>query len=221
VLEVTERLGKKPGTLALGLVDRAVEGDIDGLRESDLPPTPRRRIHAFLARLLRVRPPYAGASFAELIRRARLEQSLASDLEAAYLVSGSCLVELLGSGAAGAEDRELHQRMLYAEVARRIPLATWLRALRRDPAVWLVNALSLARMRAPDLLVLLSPDEGTRRVAELLRRTHRTELLGRRAGRRPAGRGCDRRSLPARCPRALTKPGSGQSRADPNERGSR
>jgi hypothetical protein len=178
VLAMMERLGSAQGVLALGLADRAVQVDSDGARDSDLPPVRSRRWHRVLAGLVGTRPPYEGAQFAELAKRAWQERAASEDVEAQFFVAeGSALVELLVPGASGTDDRELHQRMLYAEGSRRLPVGHWWRTLRKDPEVWLLNALSFARMRAPGLLVLLSADDAQRRVAEILRRSRKTEVL--------------------------------------------
>jgi len=178
VLGLLERLGSAPGALVLGLADRALEADSDGLRDSDAPPVRPRGWHGLLAKLVGTRRPYEGARFAELTKRAWQERAASEDVEARFLVAeGSALVDFLVSGASGMEDRELHQRMLYAEGSRRLPLGHWWRTLRNDPEVWLLNALSFARMRAPGLIVLLSADDAERRVAETLRRAGKTEVL--------------------------------------------
>ena len=178
VLGMIAELGSAEGVLALGLVDRTVEADSDGVRDSDLPTVRPRAWHGLLARLVKTRPPYDGAAFAALTRRARQERAASEDVEARFFVAeGSALVDLLVSGASGADDRDLHQRVLYAEGLRRLPVGHWWRTLRRDPEVWLLNALSFTRMRAPGLVVLLSADDAHRRVGEILRRARRTEVL--------------------------------------------
>jgi len=178
VLEMMARLGSGEGALALGLTEHAVEADSDGTRDSDLPPLRARRWQALLARLVGTRPPYEGARFAQLATRAREERAASEDVEARFFVAeGSALVALLVAGVSGADDHELHQRMLYAEGSRRLPVGHWWRTLRRDPEVWLLNALSFARMRAPGLLVLLTADENEHRVAEILRRAKKAEIL--------------------------------------------
>ncbi len=146
------------------------------------PVVPLRRWHTGVAKLLGVPAPHEGRRFAELTRRARAEQALCRHAGGPFVVTDGCaLVDLLASSRPGgeqpaSEDHDAYTRLLFAESQRRIPLLHWWRLAREDPAVFLLNALSLARMRAPRVLVLLSASEGERRVAELLRRTRGTEV---------------------------------------------
>jgi hypothetical protein len=169
-----------------GFVEDAIVGGDDGL-----PQASRKAWHQLAARIAGTRSPHDGARFADLIRRARAERTLREDSRRRYVVlDGSALVELLAGhppASGPAEDRELYQKLLYAEVERRIPVRQWARIGREDSEIWLLNALSLARLRAPDVLVVVSPDPQERRVAELLRRTRRTSVLEVDAGHDAAG----------------------------------
>jgi 1-acyl-sn-glycerol-3-phosphate acyltransferase len=177
--EVSVRMGR-----ALGLTDRVIVAEKGAWREDPSCAVPRKGWHEIAARVVRARPPYDGPRFADLVRRGRWEQGLCGDPDArAVVAEGAALVAFLASGVRGveADDRELYQRLLFATAQRRIPFRSWWRVVRDDPEVWLLDALSLARLREPAVLVLLDDDPATRRVADLLRRTRRTEIV------RPSG----------------------------------
>jgi 1-acyl-sn-glycerol-3-phosphate acyltransferase len=175
---------------ALGWTDRVL------LAENGRPRDPRAKAsrakawHGLAARIVGARAPHDGARFAQLVRRARIEQALCADPDAGVVVTdGSALVDLLAStlSSNGADDRELYQRLQHATAQRRIPFTSWWQAAREDPEGWLLNALSLARMHEPTVLVLEDDEPAHRRIADLLRRTRRTEVID--ASRQPEAAG--------------------------------
>ena len=174
---------------ALGWTDRVLVAEEGAARESKAKASRAKAWHGLAARIVGARPPHDGARFAQLVRRARIEQALCADPEAGVVVTdGSALVDLLASGlsSAASDDRELYQKLQHATAQRRIPVTSWWETAREDPEGWLLNALSLARMHEPTVLVLEDDDPARRRVADLLRRTRRTEVI------EPAARAQDR-----------------------------
>jgi 1-acyl-sn-glycerol-3-phosphate acyltransferase len=186
--EVARVLAEDAEEGALLLADDVLEVNDDAASEPTARLPRRRGWHALLARITGTRPPLDGVRFAELVRRGRAEQDLARDpLGRPAATEGCALMELLVAAPEMlATDREAHQRVVYAEALRRIPLRNWPAARRSDPEVWLLNAWSLARLAAPAVLVCLAPGETDRRAAAVLRRARKTLVLEAPAGTSPA-----------------------------------
>jgi 1-acyl-sn-glycerol-3-phosphate acyltransferase len=139
-----------------------------------------------------------GNKFAEMIERARVDETLQDGSRARFVVAdGSPLVDLLAWAEAdfysGAFDEKgLQQLLLYVSGARRIPLRQWPRFLRKAPEVWLLNVFDLAQPPAPDVLVLTRREpagsaegelqEGYERVAAVLRK-RRVDVVELQAGK--------------------------------------
>ena len=190
-LALTERLGK--GGRTIGISDAIVEADAAGIRESQgLPHARSLFTPKALAWAFRTGGLYRGNKFAEMVHRARLDESLQDGRNARFVVGqGNPLVDLLAWGEAdfheGAFDEKgLQQLLLFVSGARRIPLSQWLRFVRKVPEVWLLNVFDLAQPPAPDVLVLTLRDQneaflgrlqdGYRQVASVLKR-RRTEVV--------------------------------------------
>lgn len=170
---------------ALGWTDRVLVAEDGAVRDAQAKASRAKAWHGLAARIVGARAPYDGSRFAQLVRRARIEQALCADPEAGVVVTdGSALVDLLSSSlsSSAADDRELYQRLQRATAQRRIPVASWWQTAHEDPQGWLLNALSLARMHEPSVVVLEDGDASLRRVADLLRRTRRTEVVEPAAG---------------------------------------
>lgn len=171
----------RDGGRSVGLLDRVVTVERDAIRDLAVPAAPRKAWHVLAARVARARPPFDGPRFADLVQRGRWEQGVCADPDAVAVVTDeSALVTFLAfaAGSDQADERELYQRLQFAADQRRIPVRSWWRTVRRDPELWLLDALSLARLHEPAVVVLLDEDPRVRKVADLLRRTRRTESIG-------------------------------------------
>jgi 1-acyl-sn-glycerol-3-phosphate acyltransferase len=164
---------------ALGWTNRVLLAEEGTARDAAARASRAKAWHGLAARIVGARAPYDGARFAQLVRRGRIEQALCADPEAGVVVTdGSALVDLLASRtSSAADDRELYQKLQHATAQRRIPFSSWWQTAHEDPEGWLLNALSLARLHEPSVLVLHNDDPSQRRIAELLRRTRRTEVI--------------------------------------------
>ncbi len=174
-----------PYRRALGWTDRVLVAEGGEGRDTVTRASRAKAWHGLAARIVGARAPYDGVRFAQLDRRARIEQALCADPEAGVVVTdGSALVDLLASSLSGsdADDRDLYQRLQHATAQRRIPVATWWQTAHDDPEGWLLNALSLARLHEPTVLVLTDDEPARRKIADLLRRTRRTEVIEAAAG---------------------------------------
>ena len=163
---LTERLGAAGRTI--GISDTILEADGSGVHPSDGIPLARSTlVPRALARAFRTGGLYRGNKFAEMIRRARVDEALQDGRSARFVVGdGTPLVDLLAWGEAdfysGAFDEKgLQQLLLFVSGARRIPVSQWLRFVRKAPEVWLLNVFDLAQPPAPDLLVLTTRDPGS------------------------------------------------------------
>jgi len=183
-LALARRFARDHESGALALTDRHWVIHDDGVTEPGSRLPRRRGWHGKLAQLAGARAPLAGAAFAELVRRTRAERETLQDPEhRTAVLDGSALVDLLAAEPRSlADDRAAFQRIVFAEAQRRVRFADWRSALREDPEIWLLNGLGLARMRSPDLLVLLEPGPELKRVAEVLRKTRKTAVLEPAAG---------------------------------------
>jgi len=165
-LALTERLGAAGRTI--GIADTILQSDVAGSRESDGVPLVRSgAVPQALAWVLRTGGMYRGNKFAQMVRRARVDEALQDGRTARFVVGdGSPLVDLLAWGEAdfysGAFDEKgLQQLLLYVSGQRRIPLGQWARFIRKAPEVWLLNVFDLAQPPAPDVLVLTTRDAGS------------------------------------------------------------
>jgi 1-acyl-sn-glycerol-3-phosphate acyltransferase len=165
-LALTTRLGAAGRTI--GIADTILESDAAGLRESEGVPLVRSgAVPQALAWLLRTGGIYRGNKFAQMVRRARVDEALQDGRTARFVVGdGSPLVDLLAWGEAdfysGAFDEKgLQQLLLYVSGQRRIPLGQWARFIRKAPEVWLLNVFEFAQPPAPDVLVLTTRDAGS------------------------------------------------------------
>jgi 1-acyl-sn-glycerol-3-phosphate acyltransferase len=149
---------------AVGIADPALEADAEGMRElsGGIPVARSRAWIGFLAGVFRTGGLYGGSKFAEMVERARMDESLEDGRTARFVIeAGSPLVDLLAWAEADfyrgkLDDRGLHHLTLYLSGERRIPLGKWWTFARRTPGVWLLNVLDLARLRVPQVLVLIS-----------------------------------------------------------------
>lgn len=186
---LADRLGRIEATL--GVLDTVVEADSQGVHDANgiVPRVPARLWVRALAGLFRTRPPYAGREFAEMVARARIEESLHQNRAARFLVvDADPLLHLLtriardGSGTPqpALDEREMHALLVYLEGQRRIPWREGWRLAGEAPEVFLLNVLGLARLRVPNVLVLLRQPRGQEaqhQVADMLRRRRRVEVL--------------------------------------------
>jgi len=209
---VTARLGREGTTL--GIADDVLEADAEGVREASGPlPVGRERL--WLGLLSKIFRParYRGAGFTRLVERAHLNEALNRGEhhgEARFIVEcGSVVADLLAAASAGwgpePDERERRNWLRYATGEEKIPLSRGLRMMRSARALWMLNALNLARATVPELLVLvvshpqqlmrrlrstggeLAPEQteaqldrlqqAYRDVAELLRRRRRVEII--------------------------------------------
>jgi 1-acyl-sn-glycerol-3-phosphate acyltransferase len=162
---LTERLGTSGRTI--GISDRVYESDGAGIRESDVPLARSNAVPKALAWAFRTGGVYRGNKFAEMVQKARVDESLQDGRTARFVVGdGSPLVDLLAWGEADFysgtfDEKGLQQLMLFVSGARRIPLGQWVRFIRKAPEVWLLNVFDLAQPPAPDLVVLTTRDPRT------------------------------------------------------------
>ena len=162
-LALTERLGAAGRTI--GIAETILEADAAGLRESEGIPLVRSgAVPRALAWLLRTGGMYRGNKFAQMVRRARVDEALQDGRTARFVVGdGSPLVDLLAWGEAdfysgSFDEKGLLQLLLYVSGQRRIPFGQWARFIRKAPEVWLLNVVDLAQPPAPDVLVLTTRD---------------------------------------------------------------
>jgi hypothetical protein len=126
-----------------------------------------------LAWLFRTGGLYRGSRFAEMVERARMDESVEDGRTARFVVEdGSALLDLLAwaradSGRGALDEHDLHHVMMYLSGERRIPPGKWWDFARKAPGVWLLNVLDLARLRAPRVLALVT--SSTADVMERLR----------------------------------------------------
>jgi hypothetical protein len=165
-LALTERLGGAGRTF--GISDTVLESDGTGVRPSDGVPLARSRlVPRALAWTFHTGGMFRGKKFAELVERARVDETLQDGRTARFVVSdGSPLVELLAWGEADFysgvfDEKGLQQLLLYVSGQRRIPFAQWIRFVRKAPEVWLFNVFDLVQPPAPDVLVLITRDPGS------------------------------------------------------------
>ncbi len=165
-LALTERLGASGRTIGIG--DTILESDAAGLRESDGVPLVRSGMAPqALAWVFRTGGMYRGNKFAQMVKRARVDEALQDGRTARFVVGdGSPLVDLLAWGEAdfysgSFDEKGLQRLLLYVSGQRKIPLGQWARFIRKAPEVWLVNVLDLAQPPAPDVLVLTTRDAGS------------------------------------------------------------
>jgi hypothetical protein len=165
-LALTERLGASGRTI--GIADAILESDAAGVRESDGVPLVRSgKVPQALAWLLRTGGMYRGNKFAQMVRRARVDEALQDGRSARFVVSqGSPLVDLLAWGEAdfysgSFDEKGLQRLLLYVSGQRSIPLGQWARFIRKAPEVWLLNVFGLAQPPVPDILVLTTRDAGS------------------------------------------------------------
>ncbi len=188
--ELAARLGRLGRTVGIGAT--VIEADESGIREATggIPVARSRAWIGLLARALRIGGIFQGYRFAELVERARMDEALEDGRSARYVVGdGSALVDLMAWADAGLyrgslDERGLHHLMLYLTGERRIPLGEWWGLVRKAPGVWLLNVLDLARLRVPDLIVLVltRPEVAVerRRMAGGSQESHENEeFLGR------------------------------------------
>jgi len=162
-LALTDRLGAAGRTVGLG--ETILESDEQGPRESDGVPLARSRaVPQLLAWAFRTGGLFRGNKFADMVARARVDESLQDGRTARFVVTdGSPLVDLLAWGDADFysgvfDERGLQQLFLYVSGERRIPLGQWTRFVRKAPEVWLLNVFDLAHPPAPDVLVHITQD---------------------------------------------------------------
>jgi 1-acyl-sn-glycerol-3-phosphate acyltransferase len=165
-LALTERLGAAGRTI--GIADTILESDGAGSRESEGVPLVRSgAVPQALAWVLRTGGMYRGNKFAQMVRRARVDEALQDGRTARFVVGdGSPLVDLLAWGEAdfysgSFDEKGLQQLLLYVSGQRRIPLRQWARFIRKAPEVWLLNVFDLAQPPVPDVLVLTTRDAGS------------------------------------------------------------
>jgi 1-acyl-sn-glycerol-3-phosphate acyltransferase len=159
--ELVRRLGRSGRTL--GIADPALEADAEGVREAPggIPVARSRAWIALLARLFRTGGLYRGSKFAEMVERARMDESLEDGRAARFVVGdGSALVDLLAWAEADFyrgkfDERGLHHVLLYLSGERRIPVRQWWTFARKAPGAWLLNVFDLARLKVPGVVVLV------------------------------------------------------------------
>ncbi|MBZ5637716.1 MAG: 1-acyl-sn-glycerol-3-phosphate acyltransferase [Acidobacteriia bacterium] len=160
-VELVRRLGRSSRTLLIA--DPALEADARGVREAPggIPVARSRAWIALLARLFRTGGLYRGSKFAEMVERARMDESLEDGRAARFVVGdGSALLDLLAWAEAdahrrGFDERGLHHALLYLSGERRIPVRQWWTFARNSPGAWLLNVFGLARLMVPGVLVLV------------------------------------------------------------------
>jgi 1-acyl-sn-glycerol-3-phosphate acyltransferase len=183
-------------------IDREVNRSLsraigERLGAAETPPHRPRFLPKLLAFAFRTGARNRGEKFADMIERARVDETHEDGQRARFIVGdGSPLVDLLAWAEAdfysGAFDEKgLQQLLLYVSGTRRIPLGQWIRFLRKAPEVWLLNVFDLAQPPAPDVLVLTRRDpassaerelqEGYERVAAVLRK-RRVDVVLLQAG---------------------------------------
>jgi 1-acyl-sn-glycerol-3-phosphate acyltransferase len=201
---LTARLGTSGKTIGIG--ETILEADGDGVRASEGVPLARSRtLPRALAWLFRTGGIFRGRRFAEMVARARVDESLQDGRVARFVVGeGSPLVDLLAWGEAEfyggtIDEKELQQLLLYVSGARRIPVSQWPRFIRKAPEVWLLGVLGLAQPPVPDVVALVTRaprgseafpvrlQDGYRQVAAVLRK-RRVEVVEIEAGGLDAAR---------------------------------
>lgn len=182
VRAITERLGQE--ARSLGLSSPTLRGDAEGVHEisSPIPPFRSRAWMRPLARLFR-----GGPHFIEMIERAQIDEAAHRSQENRYVVSnGNALVDLVAWADSELYEEELddaglHRLTQYLRGELRIPLPRIWRAIRRTPAVWLINQFDLARPPVPEVLVFLASSstdsKGYRRVGRVMQRRRKVVWL--------------------------------------------
>jgi 1-acyl-sn-glycerol-3-phosphate acyltransferase len=162
-LALTKRLGASGRTI--GIAETILESDAGGVKESEGVPLVRSgTVPQALAWLLRTGGIYRGNKFAQMVRRARVDEALQDGRTARFVVGdGSPLVDLLAWGEADFysgefDEKGLQQLLTYVSGQRRIPLGQWTRFVRKAPEVFLLNVFEFAQPPAPDVLVLTTRD---------------------------------------------------------------
>jgi len=158
--QVVERLAETEATL--GVSDRVIEADHEGLREVSAPVSlpPGRAWLGLLARIFRTGGMFKGERFAAMVDRAQVDDALSRDSKHRFVVTdGSALVDVLAWAEAdfyrGVFDASgLNHLMQYLSGQKQIPVRNWWTFVRKAPEVWLVNVFDLARPPVPDLLVV-------------------------------------------------------------------
>ena len=209
--KLTERFGKLEPTLGIG--EPMLTADAEGLHEvvGPMPLTRSRSWLGLLAWIFRTSGRFQGSKFGELVERAAIDEALDHGRAARVVVGGgNALVDLLAWAEAdfyrGIFDESGQAELMhYLAHERNIPFRKWWRLIRKAPEVWLLNVFDLARLLAPDVVVLLnlSPaqamqrlrsrgrelqpfeneeflgrlQEAYRKVAGVLRKRRRTEVL--------------------------------------------
>ncbi len=161
-VELVRRLG--PSGRTVGIAEPALEADAAGVRElaGGIPVARSRAWIGFLARVFRTGGLHRGTRFAEMVERARMDESCEDGRTARFVVDdGSALVDLLAWAEADSyreklDERELHHMIGYLSGERRIPLRKWWTAALRTPGMWLLNVFDLARLKPPAVLVLVT-----------------------------------------------------------------
>lgn len=178
---VAEHLGTELGkTMVIG--EPVLEADAEGTREvgGPIPVVRSRAWLGMLAAVFRTSGRFRGSRFGEMVERAAVDEALQYGDSTRFVVGGGTpLVDLLAAARADFyrgvfEEAELGDLMQYLARERRIPLRSWWSFVRRAPEVWLLNVFDLARLLAPNVLVLLAtrPDSTMGRVRSLGRPLH-------------------------------------------------
>jgi hypothetical protein len=162
--ETLRRIGKVDQTVGLG--ESFWEVDAEGVREATgaVPVARSRAWLGLLAGAFRTGGMFRGSRFAEMIERARMDESLEDGRTARFVVEdGNALADMMAWAEAELyrgvfDERGLHHMRLYLSGQRRLPFRQWWNYVRKAPEVWLLNTFDLARLRAPDVLVLLRVD---------------------------------------------------------------
>jgi 1-acyl-sn-glycerol-3-phosphate acyltransferase len=148
----------------------------------------------FLRRLSRGARPRRVERFLELLSAARATQTLLEDRDTRFVVEeGSGLLELLAAAdidfaSESLDESRVSHWVQYLTAQKKLPLSKWWDLIRTAPEIWLIHAFKLARISVPDLLVHVQTPSAPQtdavygRIAELLRRRHKVELLQRAGG---------------------------------------
>lgn len=145
---------------------------------------------ALLAWVFRTGGLYRGSRFADMVKRARVDEALGDGRSARFVIGdGSPIVDLLAWAEADFyagvfDEKGLQGVMHYVSGQRKIPFGDWPRFVRRAPEVWLLNTFDLAHPPVPDVVVLLTRPptiamERLRKRGVALESWHREEFLGR------------------------------------------
>jgi hypothetical protein len=168
---VTGRLGASGRTIGIGA--KILEADASGLRDSDGIVMARSGVWPqALAWAFRTGGLFRGHRFAQLIRRARVDEALQDGRTARFVTSlGSPLIDLLAWAQADFysgqfDEKGLQQILLYLSGQRQVPVGMWPRFVRKAPEVWLLNVFDLAHPPVPDVMVLTrrTPDSAMERL---------------------------------------------------------